>query len=287
MSARTSSIALSWSGVSSYGNDASSSRCQTVSALNAWPAARARGVRAQQVLGHVPWPSSRAPWSSATAPSRAGVGPASRRRPWRSVTPATNVCARARTACPCPRTTAPRQSVSCPPSVSRFMPPARRRRGPRGRRSRWLELRQLRHRHAARAPQPAPAAPVVRENLVVGEHRRPALNGSVKPADTSPHAERAVLVAEHLPQPVALAWFCRTAASGVMPFAVSSAVVLELFHRALQRLGGEHGTNSVFAQRDVPPASTIVAIQSAPDARRAAVHALAGRNNPFGRRAAG
>ena len=38
MSALTSSMAPSWSGVSTYGKASSSSRCQGVSALNAWPA---------------------------------------------------------------------------------------------------------------------------------------------------------------------------------------------------------------------------------------------------------
>ena len=37
MSAFTSTIALSWSGVSRYGKASSSSRCQTVSSGNAWP----------------------------------------------------------------------------------------------------------------------------------------------------------------------------------------------------------------------------------------------------------
>ena len=37
-------IALSWSGVSSYGNDASSSRCHTVSGLKAWPGSERRAA---------------------------------------------------------------------------------------------------------------------------------------------------------------------------------------------------------------------------------------------------
>ena len=44
MSALTSATARSWSSVSSYGNEASSSCCQGVSGAKAWPSAAARAA---------------------------------------------------------------------------------------------------------------------------------------------------------------------------------------------------------------------------------------------------
>ncbi len=87
MSALTSSMHESWSGVSLYGKASSSSRCQTVSGREGVTAARhARGVQPDQLAGDLRAPPcGRAPWSWSSRHRRAGAGSAPRRR--RSASP--------------------------------------------------------------------------------------------------------------------------------------------------------------------------------------------------------